>query len=66
MNTGIEEGEGRTEERKNLCSWTAIMATHAYTKNNERERALEASRRQKWTSRIRTSGDPSGHPRHDS
>ena len=27
-----------------------------------RERTLEASRRQKWTSRIRTSGVPGGHP----
>ena len=31
-----------------------------------RERTLETSRRQKWTSRIRTSGVPCGHSRHDS
>ena len=31
-----------------------------------RERTLEASRRQIRTSRIRTSGVPGGHPRHDS
>ena len=31
-----------------------------------RERTLEASRRQKWTSRIRTSSVPGGHTRHDS
>ena len=30
-----------------------------------RERTLEASRRQKWTSRIRTSSVPGGHPRHE-
>ena len=30
------------------------------------ERTLDASRRQKWTSRIRSSGVPVGHPRHDS
>ena len=34
MNIGIEsEGEGRTEERKYVCSRTSIMATHAYTNN---------------------------------
>ena len=31
-----------------------------------RERTLYASRIQKWTSMIRTSGVPGGHPRHDS
>ena len=31
-----------------------------------RERTLEASRRQTWTSRIRTSSVPGGNPRHDS
>ena len=30
-----------------------------------RERTLEASRRQTWTSRIRTSSVPGGNPRHD-
>ena len=81
MITGVEdEGEIRTEERKEICAGTPLMATHAYTKNQEspvgkeidlqgrtrRERTLEAGRRQKWTSRIRTSSIPGGHPRHDS
>ena len=35
MNTGIQEGEGRIEERKDLCTGTVIMATHVYTKNPE-------------------------------
>ena len=30
------------------------------------KRTLDASRIQKWTSRIRTSDVPGGHPRHDS
>ena len=87
--TGIEdEGEVRTEERTEICAGTPLMATHAYTKNQESpvgkeidmrqwdtlifkeqqrgERTLEPSRRQKWTSRIRTSRVPGGHPRHDS
>ena len=34
--TGIEdEGEGRTEERTEICAGTPLMATHAYTKNQE-------------------------------
>ena len=87
MITGVEdEGEIRTEERKEICAGTPLMATHAYTKNQEspvgkeidlrqwdtlifkgeHARTLEASRRQKWTSRIRTSSVPGGHPRHDS
>ena len=34
--TGIEdEGEGRTEERTAICAGTRLMATHAYTKNQE-------------------------------
>ena len=34
--TGIEdEGEGRTEERTEICAGTRLMATHAYTKNQE-------------------------------
>ena len=34
--TGIEdEGEGRTEERTKICAGTRLMATHAYTKNQE-------------------------------
>ena len=32
--TGIEE-EGRTEERTEICAGTRLMATHAYTKNQE-------------------------------
>ena len=34
--TGSEdEGEGRTEERTEICAGTPLMATHAYTKNQE-------------------------------
>ena len=34
--TGIEdEGEGRTEERTEICAGTRLMATSAYTKNQE-------------------------------
>ena len=34
--TGIEdEGEGRTEERTEICAGTRLMATNAYTKNQE-------------------------------
>ena len=34
--TGIEdEVEGRTEERTEICAGTRLMATHAYTKNQE-------------------------------
>ena len=34
--TGIEdEGEGKTEERTAICAGTPLMATHAYTKNQE-------------------------------
>ena len=92
-----DEGEIRTEERKEICYGATLMTTHAYTRKPEspvgkeiyiytamdtvsledecvtrlqertrRERTLEASRIQKWTSRIRTSGVPGGHPRHDS
>ena len=36
MVTGVEdEGEIRTEERKEICAGTPLMATHAYTKNKE-------------------------------
>ena len=31
----VNEGEGTTEERKELCSGTSLMATQAYTKNKE-------------------------------
>ena len=40
--------------------------TYRLQGRTRRERTLEASRRQTWTSRIRTSGVPGGHPRHDS
>ena len=34
--TGVEdEGEIRTEEKKEICDGTPLMATHAYTKNQE-------------------------------
>ena len=36
MITGVEDkGEIRTEERKEICSWATLMATHAYTRNPE-------------------------------
>ena len=36
MITGVEdEGEIRTEERKGICAGIPLMATHAYTKNQE-------------------------------
>ena len=36
MITGVEdEGEIRTEERKEICAGATLMATHAYTKNPE-------------------------------
>ena len=37
MITGVDdEGEIRTEERKEICSGATLMATHAYTRNPER------------------------------
>ena len=53
MNTGIEdeEGEGRTEERKDLCCGTAIMATHAYTKKQESPLGKEIDMRQ-WDTLV--------------
>ena len=74
MITGVEdEGDIRTEERKEICAGAALMATHAYATGHthlqgrtRRKRTLEAGRRQKWTSRIRTSGIPGVHPGHDS
>ena len=34
--TGVEdEGEIRTEERKDICSGATLMATHAYTRYPE-------------------------------
>ena len=36
MITGVEdEGEIMTEERKEICSGATLMATHAYTRNQE-------------------------------
>ena len=36
MITGVEdEGEIRTEERKEICAGATFMATHAYTRNPE-------------------------------
>ena len=36
MITGVEdEGEIRTEERKEICAGATLMATHAYTRNHE-------------------------------
>ena len=36
MITGVEdEGDIRTEERKEICAEATLMATHAYTKNHE-------------------------------
>ena len=47
MNRGIEdEGEARTEERKEICSGTSIMATHAYTKNSDSPLGKEIYMRQ--------------------
>ena len=36
MITGVvDEGDIRTEERKEICSRATLMATHAYTRNHE-------------------------------
>ena len=53
MNAGIEdeEGEGRTEERKDLCCGIAIMATHAYMKNQESHLGKEMDMR-KWETLV--------------
>ena len=52
MITGVEdEGEIGTEERKEICAGTAIMATHAYTKNQESPLGKEIDRRQ-WDTLI--------------
>ena len=45
--TGVEyEGEIRTEERKEICAGTPLMATHAYTKNQESPVGKEIDMRQ--------------------
>ena len=50
MITGIEdEGECRTEERKEICSRTSLMATQAYTKNKESPLGKDIDLRQKDT-----------------
>ena len=56
--------EPREPSRKGDRS-TAMGHTHLQGRTR-RERTLEASRRQTWTSRIRSSGVPGDHPRHDS
>ena len=36
MITGVEdEGDIMTEERKGICTWATLMATHAYTRDPE-------------------------------
>ena len=50
--TGVEdEGEIRSEERKVICAGTPIMATHAYTKNQEISVGKEIDMRQ-WDTLI--------------
>ena len=52
MITGVEdEGEIRTEERKEICDGTPLMATHAYTNNQESPVGKEIDRRQ-WDTLI--------------
>ena len=52
MITGVEdEGEIRTEERKDICAGTPLMATHAYTKNQESPVGKEIDLRQ-WDTLI--------------
>ena len=52
MITGVEdEGEIRTEERKEICDGTPLMATHAYTKNQESPVGKEIYLRQ-WDTLI--------------
>ena len=52
MNTGIEdEGEGRRDDRKEICSGTSLMATHAYMKNKESPLGNEIDLRQ-WDTLV--------------
>ena len=52
MITGVEdEGEIRTEERQEICDGTPLMATHAYTKNQESPEGKEIDLRQ-WDTFI--------------
>ena len=53
--------ESRIGKEIDLQQWDTVIFKGEHT-----ERILEASRRQKLTSRIRTSDVPGGHPRHDS
>ena len=56
------------EEPREPCRRGDISATVGHTHlqgRTHRKRTLEASRGHKWTSRIRTSSVPGGHPRHD-
>ena len=46
-----DEGEGRTEERTEICAGTPLMATHAYTKNQESPVGKEIDLRQ-WDTLI--------------
>ena len=50
--TGIEdEGEGRTEDITEICAGTSLMATHAYTNNQESPVGMEIYLRQ-WDTLI--------------
>ena len=52
MITGVGDvGEIRTEERKEICAGTPLMATHAYTKNQESPVGKETDLRQ-WDTPI--------------
>ena len=52
MSTGVDDkGERGTEEGKEICSWSSIMATHAYRKNPESPLGKELDSRQ-WDTLI--------------
>ena len=52
MITGVvDEGEIMTEEWKEICAGTPLMATHAYTKNQESPVGKEIDMRQ-WNTLI--------------
>ena len=52
MITGVEDdGEIRTEERKEICAGTPLMATHAFTKNQKSPVGEEIDLRQ-WDTLI--------------
>ena len=46
-----DEGEGRTEERTEISAGTPLMATHAYTKNQDSPVGKEIDMRQ-WDKLI--------------